>query len=420
MYFAADEFDRLVRAYTEVLLRQPIARYARHYEEVFRSYLRWSRLFARLPFARMSRSRLAQSAEELFRRFIPFSDLQFLAFVVLEGPATEVERIVQHRPDGAALLASITTPYRQTVIQRAHMELLRIAARRWTVADIDAYVRRYGWIRCYEFIDAPWTKKDIIAQIRGMQHPQEELYAASRRRRAGLRRYAEFVATIKDARFRKMVQISHAFAYLKEMRDDYRRHAYFLVRPFWAAIARTLSLTIEESNFFMWNELIEVIRSETGLDRAMLRRRQQGYALRLENGMLSLVTGARALARVQREVVVSPKAGRVVQGKVAQHGKAVGRARIIFHKEEFHTFRKGDVLVTTMTHPEFMGILRQASAIVTDEGGITCHAAIVARELEKPCIISTNNATRIFKDGDLLEVDAEIGVVRRLRAAKSA
>ena len=68
-----------------------------------------------------------------------------------------------------------------------------------------------------------------------------------------------------------------------------------------------------------------------------------------------------------------------------------------------------------MTRPEFMPILRKAAAIVTDEGGITCHAAIVARELKIPCIIGTQIATRVLKDGDLVLVDATNGVVKKIQ-----
>jgi pyruvate,water dikinase len=86
----------------------------------------------------------------------------------------------------------------------------------------------------------------------------------------------------------------------------------------------------------------------------------------------------------------------------------------VFHQGEFEKFVEGDVLVTTMTHPEFLSVMKQASAIVTDEGGITCHAAIVARELGKPCIIGTKIGTKVFKDGDMVEVDAERGVVKKI------
>jgi len=61
-----------------------------------------------------------------------------------------------------------------------------------------------------------------------------------------------------------------------------------------------------------------------------------------------------------------------------------------------------------------MPAIQKCSAIVTDEGGIMCHAAIVARELKKPCIIGTKVATKVIKDGDMLEVDADKGIVRIL------
>ena len=80
--------------------------------------------------------------------------------------------------------------------------------------------------------------------------------------------------------------------------------------------------------------------------------------------------------------------------------------------------KKGEILVTSMTTPDYLPSMQKASAFVTDEGGITCHAAIIAREMKKPCIIGTKIATKILKDGDLVEVDADKGVVRKLRIKK--
>ena len=76
------------------------------------------------------------------------------------------------------------------------------------------------------------------------------------------------------------------------------------------------------------------------------------------------------------------------------------------------------ILVARMTFPEYFPAMNKARAFITDEGGITCHAAIVAREMNKPCIIGTKIATKVLKDGDLVEVDADKGVVRILRRAK--
>lgn len=82
--------------------------------------------------------------------------------------------------------------------------------------------------------------------------------------------------------------------------------------------------------------------------------------------------------------------------------------------KEIQKIKKGDVLIANTTGPEIMAACMKAGAIVTDEGGLTSHAAIVSRELGIPCIVGTKLATKIFKDGDIIEVDAQKGIVRKL------
>lgn len=98
-------------------------------------------------------------------------------------------------------------------------------------------------------------------------------------------------------------------------------------------------------------------------------------------------------------------------GVAAQPGYARGRARLVLSKEAASDVKAGDILVTYMTTPDFLPAMRKAAAIVTDEGGITCHAAIVARELGIPCVIGTKYATRLIHSGDEVEVDAGTGTV---------
>jgi phosphohistidine swiveling domain-containing protein len=78
-------------------------------------------------------------------------------------------------------------------------------------------------------------------------------------------------------------------------------------------------------------------------------------------------------------------------------------------------FEEGCILVTTMTRPDFMPLMRKAAAVITDEGGVTCHAAIVARELNKPCIIGTKKGTAALKTNDEVELDLKSGVVKVLK-----
>jgi len=77
-------------------------------------------------------------------------------------------------------------------------------------------------------------------------------------------------------------------------------------------------------------------------------------------------------------------------------------------------FQSGFILVTPMTRPQFNYCLNKAKAIVTDEGGILCHAAILAKEFNIPCIVGTKIATEVLKDGDLVEIDANKGIVKKI------
>ncbi len=104
-----------------------------------------------------------------------------------------------------------------------------------------------------------------------------------------------------------------------------------------------------------------------------------------------------------------------LKGYSACNGKSKGIVKVIKSVTEFSKLEKGEILVTSMTRPEFMPVLKLASAFITDEGGLTCHAAIISRELKKPCIIGTKIATQVLHDGDLVEVDAEKGVVKILK-----
>lgn len=104
-----------------------------------------------------------------------------------------------------------------------------------------------------------------------------------------------------------------------------------------------------------------------------------------------------------------------IKGICVYHGKVKGKVRVVNARSVVGVqFDAGDILVSVSTSPIYLSLMQKAGAIITDEGGLLCHAAILSRELKIPCIIGTKNATRILKDGDLVEIDAEEGVVKKL------
>jgi len=108
------------------------------------------------------------------------------------------------------------------------------------------------------------------------------------------------------------------------------------------------------------------------------------------------------------------KKNKSLSGIPASLGVYSGRISVVLKvTENIKKFKPGDILVTSMTRPEFLPLMSKAGAFITEEGGISCHAAIVAREMKKPCIIGVKGATKFLKDGDIVQVDAKNGLITK-------
>jgi pyruvate,water dikinase len=101
----------------------------------------------------------------------------------------------------------------------------------------------------------------------------------------------------------------------------------------------------------------------------------------------------------------------LLEGQGASPGIASGRVVIVRDVRDTSTIKEGDILVTKMTNPDMVPAMRRVKAIVTDEGGMTCHAAIVSRELGTPAVVGTKKATKILQDGQVITVDGEKGTI---------
>jgi len=112
----------------------------------------------------------------------------------------------------------------------------------------------------------------------------------------------------------------------------------------------------------------------------------------------------------------------LIRGLGASPGRGSGEVRVLVSPDKDNGFESGDVLVATMTTPDWVPLMMKASAIVTDGGGVTCHAAIVSREMGLPCVVGTRNATKVLQDKMLVTVDGTHGTVYegRLKEDKNA
>jgi len=184
-------------------------------------------------------------------------------------------------------------------------------------------------------------------------------------------------------------------------------------------ISRRLNQDVE---IFYYLSLTEVKKlkslSELAKKTLILKERQKGCLMIIRGEDNKVICGAkyRQLMKKDKSLVKNNSSNnQELHGTVANIGTVQGRVKIIRNMVSLNKFQSGNILVASMTRPEYMSAIKKAAAIITDEGGITCHAAIIARELNIPTIIGTKNATQILRDGDLIEVNANHGVIRIIK-----
>jgi len=193
---------------------------------------------------------------------------------------------------------------------------------------------------------------------------------------------------------------------------------------FLSEIAKRIGISITDFFItFRYEDVRNFLERGKRIEKREIERRKNIYILWLKDGKLKFYCGKLALRVKNKDLryVFEIKDTKELKGQIANTGVVQGRARLVSIgniseiQNAIKNFKKGEVLITGMTQPNMVRIVKKASAIVTDEGGITSHAAIISREFKIPCIVGTRIATKVLKDKDLVEVDANRGVVKILK-----
>jgi len=204
--------------------------------------------------------------------------------------------------------------------------------------------------------------------------------------------------------------------YWRENRKQVNMMGWHVFEIILDALEKKTGINKKYLKYLAYDEISHVLKGT--IDQDVLKKRKESGCMVLVSGRdYQMLVGEQA-ASLKNELekrITTTEDAMIIPGQVACQGYAKGIARIILNEKDFSRFKEGEILVTGMTRPEFIPLMKKAAAIVTNEGGITCHAAIVSRELNKPCIIGTQNATQLIKDGDLIEVRANHGTVRILK-----
>lgn len=163
------------------------------------------------------------------------------------------------------------------------------------------------------------------------------------------------------------------------------------------------------------DEIIRALQTKEPLE-PLAQQRMKLCVVSDHTGRLQLYHGqaARRLAAQYDIPQAGKKKQRMLRGTPAQPGKVVGKVCKMLFDKDFPKFKKGEILVALQTMVHYVPLMKKSKAILTEFGGLTSHAAIVSRELGKPCIVGIPNLIASLKDGDRVEVDADKGVVRKV------
>lgn len=286
-------------------------------------------------------------------------------------------------------------------------------------ADINRHYIKYSWINLTLLAGELYTVNDIrnkIKQLSGNKEIEKELNNI----RNGIGENQKLFLSLKkhyrfSKKFLKLVRLFQSATCFRTARLDWLNQACALMRPMLLEVAKRLGLTSEELIYCLPEEILNSLkRKKMTVAKKEIHRRMNKYLMvTLEGKYPQLILG-HEIDKIKKSLM-HEFAEKEIRGTIAYPGIVRGIVKIVKDRTELSKVKENDVLVSKLTTPDFVPAMEMASAIVTDLGGITSHAAIVARELKKPCIIGTRNATQILKDGDLVEVDTNNGVVKILK-----
>jgi len=221
-----------------------------------------------------------------------------------------------------------------------------------------------------------------------------------------------------DKFYRLIIKAAGWLVWTKPRRKDLQSLAYWHLEKIQKEIGRRLFLSLAQVRSMS----IEMI--ESGLGGEKIDLDEVNKILRYHvcvpniNSTVSILIGNEAKVFIDKNIECADteidESICEIKGTSAFPGIVKGKIKLINLPEEMTKMEYGDVLVSTATSPNIISAIKKASAIVTNEGGLTCHAAIVSREFKIPCVVGTKIATHVFKDGDIVEVDADSGIIKKL------
>ncbi|MEK6921151.1 MAG: PEP-utilizing enzyme [Nanoarchaeota archaeon] len=275
-------------------------------------------------------------------------------------------------------------------------------------------------------VDSLEFQKAALAERKGLEELREEIEKALEQKRKTEKKKKElFVLLSEEVKEYAsiLMELGHDRLQLKNCWSG----AELLALPLFTEIAERINVPVEDFFAAYTEEDIEAgLLYGTKLDEEEMRKRKQAMLYHVDNGIVTFKTGEEAEKEINNLLGAQNfSEQKEVKGMVANSGSISGRVRIVLiediegFQKALNEFEEGEILVTTMTSPNMVPLIEKAAGIITNEGGICSHAAIIAREVttprKKPCVVGTKDATRIFKTGDYVLIEGETGTIMKIQ-----
>lgn len=300
----------------------------------------------------------------------------------------------------------LTTPTKKSFAGQQQDDLRRIAKitdKEKIKQEIEKHVKEFIWIKNNYSGSYPLTVEEVKEELKSLKDLKKNKENIVDEQKKIIKKY--------DLD-KEIVTLCQRLVFLTDWQDERKEKILkgigevdFLLRE----ISSRVDIPFELMKFCTHKEV------EEGVDKSFepeLKKRMEYFlAVHRYDDEIVIVTGKEGRDLYESAQLENKDDSKTINGMCASLGKVIGTVQICRNMKDIANFKEGRVLVTSMTRPEFVPAMKKAVAIITDEGGITCHAAIVSRELGIPCVIGTKNATKVLKDGDLVEVKANHGQV---------
>lgn len=260
---------------------------------------------------------------------------------------------------------------------------------------IQQHLKEFEWVGTHHFWGDPLDARKLFEHILAIT-PEKE----------------SELSEIPD-NLKYMLEVAGELGFYRQYCAEASDVSAYEVKRMLGAVGKELGVG-EDYIYFGDFEIMQALEGTIALPKNEVEERKRNHAIIVIDGKDKILIGKQADELLESFMPKIDTNISEFKGTVASVGNTIGKVRIITLPEDVAQMQHGEILVTNQTTPDFVPAMRKAAAVVTDEGGLTCHAAIISRELGVPCVVGTKVATRVLKDGDMVEVDATKGIVKRI------